>query len=907
MLRAKTIFPVLMMIGLIAVLWLPAVSHAQTPSELIINYPEISDVDGALQLGLYFTITDSAGRVVPDAKVQSARIQLDDGERADPAQVEQPTTPFYIVLVLDASGSMGGAAEAMRQAAIQAINDSPEEALFAVIRFNDQIDLLQDFTEDRNSAINAIGDVVPRNLAGTCLYDATYEAIDLMSDAPPGRRAIIVFTDGKDETAQGEVCSRHTLDEMVEYANARESRVPIHTIGLSTQAQNINAGELRNIAGQTGGLSAIGEQDTLNTLFQEIMDALKSQWLATGQFYPTAGPHTATLTVTLEDGTLLSAVTTFEVPPPGYQVPITPTFTPTPVIVDLEILTVTSDFQQEMIFLEVIVRGESVISEYRFDFFDADTNQLLDRFLLPAPLTSPVAVPADNLGGDIRVELRVLDRSGNIISWPGERDELEDKVTYPFSYIRPTPTPPPATWTVVPIIVELNSIAYNQVNDTITLDLSLIGQEQMSSLEITMLDADTNLRVNVYNTEPVETVELGAAGLVPGKEYAIYVIAQNATGQNLNRSNTQEFVYSPLLTPTPTATATPTRTPTPSPVQVSIASIDIDEATQEIVVGIYTEDFDRIESFKLQLRNSQTGLVVGEYERTPPLTDTIRIPLSNVPAGEYTAVLRAFATGGVLVAEASPLNFAYSPPPTPTPVPTETPTPTPSPTPEPGFTERIGDAVRDNPALALVVAVVGFALIVLLFVLLRPRKKQATGTGFLSAQTGAYQVAPPSAPSAKAPEAKHGDAATMMAPIDAEKTDVFPGALPPLATLRFDQSPDVNRVGESVPVSQFPFKIGRGTTEPNDLRLDEDTSISRRHATITFENGAFYVTDENSSNGTGVDGKRLMPRTPTVLRDGSHIMLGKGTVLTFQASGYGGGSGGDDPDKTDYVRLNTLR
>jgi hypothetical protein len=209
--------------------------------------------------------------------------------------------------------------------------------------------------------------------------------------------------------------------------------------------------------------------------------------------------------------------------------------------------------------------------------------------------------------------------------------------------------------------------------------------------------------------------------------------------------------------------------------------------------------------------------------------------------------------------------------------------------------------------LALVVVVIGFALVVVLFLLLRPRKKPETGTGFLSAQTGFYQVSPPSAaaePAKETPTSSRGEA-TMMTPSDVEKTDVFPGALPPLATLKFTQSPDGSRVGEVVPVSQFPFKIGRGSTEPNELRLDEDTSVSRRHATITFENGVFYLSDENSSNGTAVEGKRLPPRTPTELRNGSRVMIGKGTVLTFEAAGGGGRR--DDPDKTNYVNMNTLR
>jgi hypothetical protein len=911
MISPKHVIQPLIVILVVSISFLPATSHAQAASQIVINYPELTDVDNALQLGIYFNVADSTGRVTPDAKVKSARILLDDGTTQD-AQVEQPTTPFFIALVLDASGSMSASADAMRQAAIQAINDAPDQARFAVIRFNDKIDTLQEFTEDRNRAINAIGDVKPVNLAGTCLYDAAYQAVQQLGQVPQGRRAIILFTDGKDETAQGKQCSTHSLSDVVQLATRPNQRVPINTIGLSTREQNINVAELRDMANSTGGLSAIGGQAELSDLFTQIMDALKSQWLAKVLIYPLHGTHTATLTVTLDDGTTPQpAVVQFEVAR-DYQVPVTPSPTPTPIVVTLAIQAVTVDQDKNVVNLDVAVQGEQVISTYRFDFFDAETNLLLDSQTVPAPLPDPVTLSAAKLSGKLRVELRALDASGTIITWPSERNVI-DHATYDFSFLRPTPTPPAATFTPIPIAVELNSIAYDQATDMISLDLSLTGQDQMGGLEISIFDARTNLRVNVYNTEPKESVQLAAKGLDPLKDYTITVIAQSPTGQNLARSNTEKFTYTPLLTPTPTLTPTFTPTATLAPVQVTIGSIGIDETTDEIVVGILTEDQDRIKSFELQIRNGQTGLVVGNYVHEPPPYDTIRIPLANIATGEYTAILRAFGENNSLLDEAPPVNFAYSLPPTPTPPPTPTLSPTLTPTPTPGVITRASDAVRDNPALALVVAVVAFALVLVLFILLRPRKKPKTGTDFLSAQTGFYQF-PASGGEAPAPSkgARPAAEATTVQPAgEGEATQVYPDAFP-LATLTVNRSPAAARIGPSVQVTSVPFTIGRGATEANDLSLDEDTSVSRSHAVITYQNGHFFLVDQGSSNGTQVDGTRLAPQAPFQLYDGARITLGKGTELTFRLPGgstptSGRGSGGEDPDKTDYVKIDDLK
>ncbi len=882
---------------------LPGTGHAQTPSQLVINSPELTDLgDDGLQLGLYFTITDSEGRVVPGARVQSARIQLDDGQIVNNAPFEQPTSPFYIALVLDASGSMAPAGSAMREAAKQAIGDAPEQAQFAVIRFNDSIDVLQDFTHDHNRARLAVDDVQPVNLKGTCLYDATYRAIELVGDAPTGRRAVVVFTDGTDRLRPAPdttPCSTHTFGQVVDFATTSASRVPIHTIGLRTH--DLNPTELRNMAVQTGGLTAIGEQAELSTLFGDIMEALKSQWLATGIFFPQRGMHTATLIVTLTDGTRLSASTQFEVPR-DFAVPQTPTPTPTPIVVGLEVLSARWDQAEDMLYLEVRVRGEGAISSYRFDFFDAN-NQLLDSKSVPRPLPSPVAIAAVNLNGKLRVELRALDRAGEFISWPGGRDQMIDKVTYDFTILRPTPTPPPIPPTEIPIEVIIDSIGYDQEADIITLYLTLIGKEQIGGLQINAVDARTSQLKTVYNVDVAETVSVGAEGLEPLKDYRFQAIAQGPTGQNLTRSNVMPFVYTPLLTPTPAPTATPTHTPTPEPVEVEL-SVSQDEQTREFIFAVRVEGEDRVESYKLQLRD-KSGLVKGEYVYQAPLRQEIRLP--ELEAGDYTAVMEAYGPDGKRVATGS-VPFSYTVPPTPTPTETPTPTASPTPTPAPGPIAVLTDNVRDNPILALVVALIGFALVVVLFLLVRPRKKTSTGTGFLAEQTGFYQM-PSGATGGKAAD-KPGAAPAPRASVappgpDAEATNVYTDMFDFVATLEVRRSPAMPRIGANVAIASVPFRIGRGTQQQNDLTLQEDSSVSRSHAVISAEGGRFTITDLGSANGTRVDDVRITAQQPYPLHAGAVILLGKGTELVFYPSTPDSGAGPPpqrgDMARTDYV------
>lgn len=908
--RAKRLSQLFVALILAASL-LPGFARAQVASDIIIYAPELKDVDDALQLGLYFTVVDNSGRVIPNARVASARIQLDDGQVADPAALEKPTAPFYIALVLDASGSMSPAAirDAMLQAALGAVDSAPEEARFALIKFDDAVTTLVDFTDDRNRVKNEIAAVKPRDGAGTCLYDALFSAIGSLSTLPPGRRAVVLFSDGKDQVLGGAICSKHTYDEVVTFATQTNVRVPINIIGMQTR--DLNASELRQMAEETNGFVEIGAQAELPTLFGKIMEALKSQFYARGLFYPRAGSHTATLTARLEDGTLLTESIVFEVPR-DYAVPITPTFTPTPIVIDIEILSVEANIAQEQILVEVAATNQSAISDFRFDLFDKQTNQRLDQVIIPAPLPQPVIINANKLQGDIRIELRALDAQGNFMLWPGERNDMLDKATFEFSYRRPTPTPPPASPTPVNVEVELDpSVGYEPESDTITLFLSLTGSEQITALEIIFADADTGARTAVYpDLRPSETLSVRATGeLVPQREYLIYVKAETTSGRDVT-SERVSFVYPKTPTPTPTSTPTATATATPKPVLAEIKSIIPESTTEQLVIVIAQEADERVASYELQLLNADTGFEIGRFVRVPPQNE-FRIPLSSLPGGKYSAILSALGPTGSVLAKTQK-DFTYNPPvpPTATPPPTETPSPTP--TPEPGLVDRVTGTVRDNPAVALVIAVIAFALLLVLFLLLRPRKKQPTGTGFLSAQTGFYQMPTPGDKKAelKAPKKDKPDIAPPSSisqpPPAVAKTDIYPAATMPIAELQITRSPAMARLGSSVVVRGVPFTIGRAVEGVDSLSLDEDTGVSRKHAELDYQNQTFYLTDLGSSNGTFVNGVRLAPQKPTAVQNGAQIVLGKNTELILLVAG-----GGDpdktyvqhDPDRTDYQQL----
>ena len=64
-----------------------------------------------------------------------------------------------------------------------------------------------------------------------------------------------------------------------------------------------------------------------------------------------------------------------------------------------------------------------------------------------------------------------------------------------------------------------------------------------------------------------------------------------------------------------------------------------------------------------------------------------------------------------------------------------------------------------------------------------------------------------------------------------------------------------------------------------DICISNDPTISRKHCSITIQNGQFYLSDIGSSNGTYFGGKRLALNHPVRLQDGDRFTISDQTFL----------------------------
>jgi pSer/pThr/pTyr-binding forkhead associated (FHA) protein len=135
----------------------------------------------------------------------------------------------------------------------------------------------------------------------------------------------------------------------------------------------------------------------------------------------------------------------------------------------------------------------------------------------------------------------------------------------------------------------------------------------------------------------------------------------------------------------------------------------------------------------------------------------------------------------------------------------------------------------------------------------------------------------PARPAAAAPAAAGGPAAA--------------GAIPDIAVPKGALGVLILEGGAKVfPIAAAAAVIGRydpvtGQRPEIDLtQVDINRSVSRRHARLQHQDGAFYLSEEvGALNGTLVNGRRLVPGQPQVLAPGDRIAVGM-VALVYKAA-----------------------
>lgn len=91
--------------------------------------------------------------------------------------------------------------------------------------------------------------------------------------------------------------------------------------------------------------------------------------------------------------------------------------------------------------------------------------------------------------------------------------------------------------------------------------------------------------------------------------------------------------------------------------------------------------------------------------------------------------------------------------------------------------------------------------------------------------------------------------------------------------------------GKTFPLEKSEVYIGRDVA--NDVFIN-DAEVSRRHARLVQQGGAYLIEDLGSTNGTYVNGQRISGPSP--LRPGDSVYLGENVSLSFEGLLYDRGA-----------------
>lgn len=145
------------------------------------------------------TVLDRDGRFIPGLKKKDFKI-FEDGVAQQVTFFQSEETPFTVVLMIDISPSTKYNIDDIRYAAVTFVNQLRPEDKVMVVNFDRQIRVMTEPTNDKKALFTAI--YRSQFGSGTSLYEAVDSAVNMDFVQSPGRKAVVIFTDGVDTTSR---------------------------------------------------------------------------------------------------------------------------------------------------------------------------------------------------------------------------------------------------------------------------------------------------------------------------------------------------------------------------------------------------------------------------------------------------------------------------------------------------------------------------------------------------------------------------------------------------------------------------------------------------------------------------------------------------------------------------------
>lgn len=307
------------------------------------------------------------------------------------------------------------------------------------------------------------------------------------------------------------------------------------------------------------------------------------------------------------------------------------------------------------------------------------------------------------------------------------------------------------------------------------------------------------------------------------------------------------------------------------------SQIRFDVSIQPITVSVsYPDGVTRkVASIRLDTLDASSGSILDSRSFPAPTPDAsgnyvINWPLDNfsTPGTSTTLNVRVTVTdelglSGDVTAPSVVTVGALPPTPTPTPLPTATPlppTPTATAIPLTATSADVGGAPVTAQTLLLVIALLAVFSILLLIRLLRLRRLQAEREEELEELRNMPTPVPLESAAPPEEEQKRGRH---------KKDDRAAGEEEKIVYGRLYVLKGLDGISE-IAIDQEEFIIGRRAEDGCNYVIGEPF-ISPRHCMITARDGAYFIRDLNTKNGTFINGERIVRDRDVVVPIGSEV------------------------------------
>jgi Ca-activated chloride channel family protein len=239
-----------------------------------------------------FTARDANGKLVADLTKDDVEV-LDDGvPQGISFFARSADLPLALGLIADMSSSQDRSLKGHQHdldTFLKHVLTERDRAF--LLCFGNRLRLMSDFSPDRETILDSLKDfdkrkrgpypeIGPeeRRSGGTAFYDALYYAtMEKLASADRGRRALLVFSDGEDNSS-----AHHMLDAI---EAAQSADVVIYSIrytevdkrGLDSR-NKYGTSVMNRIARDTGGRDFDARATDMQQAFQEIDDELRSSY-----------------------------------------------------------------------------------------------------------------------------------------------------------------------------------------------------------------------------------------------------------------------------------------------------------------------------------------------------------------------------------------------------------------------------------------------------------------------------------------------------------------------------------------------------------------------------------------------------------------------------------------------------